>query len=124
MALLHDGPEYVVGDMISPFKAVIGEEYKAVEGRLLEAIYRRFSLPPAASEQLKKAIKRADSIAAYFEATQLAGFNAAEARKLFGTPRGFTAAELDLSPQPPHHAQRVFLDAFSSIETRRGNDGG
>src|SRR2546430_9727092 len=29
--LLHDAPEYVIGDMISPFKAVLGDAYKAVE---------------------------------------------------------------------------------------------
>ena len=42
--LLHDAPEYVIGDMISPFKAIIGGDYKAVERRLLAAIHRRVRL--------------------------------------------------------------------------------
>src|SRR5215210_4978113 len=51
--LLHDAPEYVIGDMISPFKVVIGDEYKGVELRLLAAIHLRFGLPvkrPAETE--------------------------------------------------------------------------
>src|SRR5438067_4180948 len=82
--LLHDAPEYVIGDMISPFKAVIGDAYQAVEARLLAAIHLRFGLPaelPAPAEEL---IKRCDRSAAYFEATRLAGFSAREARRFFG----------------------------------------
>src|SRR5690606_19895026 len=40
-ALLHDAPEYVIGDMISPFKAALGGEYKVVEARLQRAIHLR-----------------------------------------------------------------------------------
>ena len=74
-ALLHDAPEYVIGDLISPFKAAIGLDYKAFEGRLLEAIHRRFGLPPQLPERITMAIKMADRIAAYYEATGLAGFS-------------------------------------------------
>ena len=77
-ALLHDAPEYVIGDMISPFKAVVGGGYKEVEKRLQRAIHLRFSLPADTPAPLKKAIKRADQIAAWFEATRLAGFSEAE----------------------------------------------
>ena len=73
-ALLHDAPEYVIGDLISPFKAAIGLDYKAFESKLLEAIHRRFGLPPSLPERITMAIKTADRIAAYYEATQLAGF--------------------------------------------------
>ena len=58
--LLHDAPEYVIGDMITPFKAVIGDAYKAVESRLLAAIHLRFGLPPALPAELTKLIKAAD----------------------------------------------------------------
>src|SRR5271170_2224296 len=51
--LLHDAPEYVIGDMISPFKAVIGDSYKVVERRLLAAIHRRFGLPTQSPAQLE-----------------------------------------------------------------------
>src|SRR5690606_14794809 len=84
--ILHDAPEYVMGDIISPFKTVMGGNYKAVENRLLAAVYLRFSLgatPPAA---LTRQIKKADREAAYFEAVQLAGFEPAEARRFFGEP--------------------------------------
>ena len=80
--LLHDAPEYVIGDMISPFKAVIGDSYKAVEKRLLAAIHLRFGLPADAAGSADQLIKAADRAAAYLEATRLAGFADAEARKL------------------------------------------
>ena len=121
VTLLHDGPEYVIGDMISPFKAVLGEDYKGVELRLQQAIHQRFSLPVTTAEQLKKAIKRADSISAYFEATQLAGFSASEARRLFGTPRGFTVEDLGIAPLAAEVAQNQFMEVFEKIERRRRN---
>src|SRR5256885_6509818 len=79
--LLHDAPEYVIGDMISPFKAVIGGSYKAVEERLLAAIHLRFGLPPRRSLEIDSLLKAADRGAAFLEATRLAGFSAAEARR-------------------------------------------
>jgi 5'-nucleotidase len=87
-ALLHDAPEYVIGDLISPFKAAIGLDYKAFELKLLEAIHRRFGLPPVLPEGISGAIKMADRVAAFFEATQLAGFTQLEANRHFGMPRG------------------------------------
>src|SRR4026209_2743305 len=80
----HDAPEYVIGDMISPFKAVIGDAYKAVEARLLAAIHLRFGLPAKLPEPLQTLIKSSDRSAAYLEATRLAGFADTEARKFFG----------------------------------------
>ena len=90
--LLHDAPEYVIGDMISPFKAVIGDNYKAVEARLLAAIHIRFGLPATLSAELLALIKAADQGAAYLEATRLAGFTAAEAGRFFGKPPALSAA--------------------------------
>ena len=90
--LLHDAPEYVIGDMISPFKAVIGDSYKAVERRLLAAIHLRFGLPAKLPESLAALIKTADRGAAYLEATRLAGFAAEEARRFFGQPPKISAA--------------------------------
>jgi len=118
-ALLHDAPEYVIGDMISPFKAVVGGGYKDVEGRLQQAIHQRFSLPPVLPATLREAIKRADQIAAYFEATVLAGFTTAEATKFFGRPRGISADRFDLSPRAPNKVQKQFLVRFGAIERRR-----
>ncbi len=86
--LLHDAPEYVIGDMISPFKAVIGDTYKAVEARLLAAIHIRFGLPAAPSAELLALIKAADRAAAYLEATRLAGFTIAEARAILRQAAG------------------------------------
>src|ERR1700722_14996721 len=87
-ALLHDAPEYVVGDLISPFKAAVGIDYKAFELRLLAAIHIRFGLPAKPSAPMLSLIKRADQVSAFHEATQLAGFEPKEARRYFGAPTG------------------------------------
>jgi 5'-nucleotidase len=115
--LLHDAPEYVVGDMISPFKAVIGDSYKAVEHRLLAAIHLRFGLPAKLPETLTGLIKAADRAAAYLEATRLAGFEAAEARRFFGRPPVFSATiERDyLTPWPAGTAQERYLERFKAL---------
>jgi hypothetical protein len=115
--LLHDAPEYVIGDMISPFKAVIGDAYKAVERRLLTAIHLRFGLPAQSSPDLEALIKAADRQAAYLEATRLAGFEAAEARRFFGRPPVFSAAlERDyLKPWPAKTAQARFHERFKKL---------
>ncbi len=118
-ALLHDAPEYVIGDMISPFKSVVGGGYKAVENRLQRAIHLRFSLPADISEKLKKEIKRADQIAAYFEATVLAGFTISEATQFFGRPRGISVDGFDLTCRPAKAVQGAFLKRFSAIERLR-----
>ena len=118
-ALLHDAPEYVIGDMISPFKSVMGGSYKDCELRLQRAIHLRFSLPPEPAVALRKEIKRADQIAAYFEATLLAGFSTAEATEFFGRPRGFNADRFDFTPRSVTWAQNAFLKRFSAIEKSR-----
>ncbi len=115
--LLHDAPEYVVGDMISPFKAVIGDSYKVVEKRLLAAIHLRFGLPPKLPEALTKLIKDADRQAAHLEATRLAGFADEEARKFFGPPPKFSAAlERDyLTPWTAGTAKNRFIERFEKL---------
>ena len=115
-ALLHDAPEYVIGDMISPFKSAVGGGYKDVEARLQRAINLRFSLPAETAPKLKAEIKRADQIAAYFEATALAGFALAEAAQFFGRPRGFTRDGLDLEPRPASAVQHAFVARFEELE--------
>ena len=120
MALLHDAPEYVIGDMISPFKAVVGGGYKTVEKRLEAAVHLRFGLPPSTPAGLKTKIKKADQVAAFFEATELAGFSHAEAVKFFGAPRGITRDMLDMRPLPATEAQRHFAERFEAIERERG----
>jgi uncharacterized protein len=118
-ALLHDAPEYVIGDMISPFKAVVGGGYKDVEKRLQGAVNLRFSLPAATPAGLWRMIKQADTVAAYFEATRLAGFAESEAVKFFGRPRGFSAEMFDLAPLPALKAQRAFLQRFRALDISR-----
>jgi 5'-deoxynucleotidase YfbR-like HD superfamily hydrolase len=113
-ALLHDGAEYVIGDLISPFKTAIGLDYKAFEIRLMRAIHTRFGLPDPLPDAVARAIKSADRVAAYFEATRLAGFSVAEAEQYFGSPPSLTPglfAKLDaLTPVPAKIAQRSFLE--------------
>lgn len=112
--LLHDAPEYVVGDIISPFKTVLGQDYKAVENRLLTAIHLRFGLPAVLPEIHRKILKRADQAAAYLEATRLAGFDHSEAVKFFGRPVG-VPADVDITPWPADLAAEHFLVRFEAL---------
>ncbi|MEO9299520.1 HD family hydrolase [Devosia alba] len=118
-ALLHDAPEYVMGDIISPFKAAMGGNYKDVENRLLSAIFLRFSLPAAMSGPVAKLVKKADREAAFFEAVHLAGFEDAEARKFFGAPSqpAFDVEAFDrlIRPWPTGEAHDRFVAAFEAI---------
>jgi uncharacterized protein len=115
--LLHDAPEDVIGDMISPFKAVIGDSYKAVEARLLAAIHLRFGLPAALPDDLRNLIKTADRNAAFFEATKLAGFEVAEARRFFGRPAVLPSALTRdyLTPWPADTAEKRFRERFAAL---------
>lgn len=120
MVLLHDAPEYVIGDMISPFKAIVGGGYKDVEARLQAAIHVRFSLPATTPAGLKDRIKRADMVAAFYEAIFLAGFEEAEAVRFFGRPRGITPDVANFVPTLSTKAQAEFITAFTAIESARG----
>jgi len=121
-ALLHDGPEYVIGDLISPFKAVVGGDYKTLEARLMAAIHLRAGLPPTLPKTAERTIKRADLTAAGFEATQLAGFTAAEAAKYFPRPRFRAAIDIRLTPLPPAEARDSFLTRYAELRHACGQD--
>ncbi len=110
--LLHDAAEYVIGDMISPFKAVLGGAYTAVEARLMHAIRLRFGLPAEPAAGLRALIKEADRIAAHHEAVLLAGFSPAEARAIFG-PRSPLAPPMMalLEPLPAESAKSAYIAA-------------
>ncbi|MEM7494387.1 MAG: HD family hydrolase [Pseudomonadota bacterium] len=112
-ALLHDAPEYVIGDMISPFKAVLGDQYKEVESRLSHAIHLRFGLSAVTPISLKRLIKKADNICAWFEATQLAGFDETESDRFFGhPPKGL---HIDLEPEATETAQSNYLKRVEDL---------
>jgi uncharacterized protein len=116
--MLHDAPEYVIGDIISPFKAIIGEVYRTVEQRLLSAVHLRFGLPAELPTKLGAIVKEADRGAAFLEATHLAGFAVAEARRFFGPRPALPAAvEKDyLTPWPAAAAQRRYLERFATLQ--------
>ena len=118
-ALLHDAAEYVIGDLISPFKAAIGLDYKAFENRLIEAVHIRFDLPAQAPDHVNKLIKRADRASAFLEATQLAGFEDREAARIFARPRGLSGAGSSkffaLKPLATHAAEEAFLETFRKL---------
>ena len=114
MALLHDAPEYVVGDLISPFKSAIGVNYKDLELKLQAAIHLRFSLPAQVPATLASLFKKADRLSAFYEATQLAGFEDKEGRRLFGAPPpGLKTPRLQ--PLPTAEAQAQFLERFHRL---------
>jgi 5'-deoxynucleotidase YfbR-like HD superfamily hydrolase len=112
-ALLHDAPEYVIGDLITPFKAAVGFDYKALEVRLQTAVHLRFGLPARMPKSAAVLIKRADRAAAYLEATQLAGFSSLEGHRFFGRPRGLETLRLDA--WPPTEAKERFLARFAEL---------
>jgi uncharacterized protein len=117
IALLHDAPEYVIGDIISPFKAAVGDAYKSVEHRILAAIHVRFSLPTETPATLTRLVKKADRAAAFIEATQLAGFTQSEAERFFGRP-DVRPRDLDrlIAPTPADEAETMFLRVFRDLE--------
>ena len=111
--LLHDSAEYVIGDMISPFKNALGLNYKAFEARIEEAVHLRFGLPAQMSMSLKKKIKACDIYCAWFEATQIAGFTVEEANSFFSAPP--EAVHITLEPKPVVEAQKAFLSKFAEL---------
>ncbi|CUH65035.1 hypothetical protein TG4357_01643 [Thalassovita gelatinovora] len=114
-ALLHDAPEYVIGDMISPVKAAIGPEYEVLDKRLTAAIHIRFGLPAAIPAVVKKQIKKADRISAWMEAVQIAGFTMAEANKLFGKPDSNVIEGLAIRLRPPVEARNDYTDRVAAL---------
>lgn len=116
-ALLHDAPEYVVGDLISPFKAAVGLDYKSLEHRLMAAVHLRFSLPAGLPLHIEKLIKRADLASAYLEATTLAGFSVEEANKIFKRPRLAPDLWDTLAPKPvtANRAKAAFIDRANDL---------
>jgi len=112
-ALLHDAAEYVIGDMISPFKQALGLDYKSFETRLEEAIHLRFGLPAKIPSKLKKQIKQCDLYCAWFEATQIAGFDPVEADTYFHTPP--EGMNVSLNPLSVIRAEQAFLDRFEQL---------
>ncbi|MEM9838592.1 MAG: HD family hydrolase [Pseudomonadota bacterium] len=114
-ALLHDAPEYVIGDMISPFKAALGAHYKKVEHGLQRAIHLRFGLPAELPDAVEKHIKKADKACAFFEAVQIAGFSIDEATKLFPVPRKVAHHTLEILST--EESQKLFLDRFEALSS-------
>jgi len=118
-ALLHDAPEYVIGDMISPFKAALGVDYRAFEDRLEAAIHLRFGIPVTTPKHVARTIKRADRVSAYLEAIELAGFAPDEAGRLFGRPKltetQARAARRWIKPMPASEAQNAYLRRFATL---------
>ena len=117
-ALLHDAPEYVIGDMISPVKSAIGPVYAALDIRLAQAVHIRFGLPAILPAVIKRQIKRADRVSAWLEAVGIAGFDEAEANRLFGAPRIPGLASLELRLRPPAEVRRAFLDRHAELQAR------
>jgi uncharacterized protein len=108
-AVLHDAPEYVIGDMISPVKAAVGPGYGALDDRLTIAIHRRFGLPAVLPAPIKKAIKAADKVSAWLEAVKIAGFREVEADKLFGRPGPEVINRLEIRLRPPAEVRADYV---------------
>ena len=109
-ALLHDAPEYVLGDLISPVKAAVGYGYENLDDKLTEAIHRRFGLPAKVSPQLKKKIKKADKVSAWLEAMEIAGFSKHEADKFFGKFDHYYLSQFSIQIRPPAIVRKDYID--------------
>ncbi len=124
-ALLHDAPEYVIGDMISPVKAAVGPEYQALDQRLSAAVHLRFGLPAQLPVAIKKAIKRADQVSAWLEATRIAGFAEAEANRLFRRPDAALIVGLDITLRPPAEVRQAYVarheELLRAMDAARSN---
>jgi uncharacterized protein len=116
-ALLHDAPEYVIGDMISPVKDAVGPGYAALDGRLARAVHLRFGLPAELPAAVKAQIKRADRVSAWLEATQLAGFGVTEANRFFGAPKVEGLGSMALHLRPPIEVKAAFLARHAALMT-------
>ena len=114
-ALLHDAPEYVIGDMISPVKAAIGQRYGDLDLRLTAAVHIRFGLPAVLPVEIKKAIKAADKVSAWLEAVQIAGFSESEANKLFGKPETSVLRGLKIHLRAPTIVREDFINRHSQL---------
>ena len=114
-ALLHDAPEYVIGDMISPVKSAIGSDYQSLESRLSSAINLRFGLPTIIPDKIKKQIKKADKISAWIEAIQIAGFTKAEADKLFGATENNNIDQFSIRLRPPLEVREKYIARFNEL---------
>ncbi|GAA6211398.1 HD domain-containing protein [Hyphomicrobiales bacterium 4NK60-0047b] len=118
-ALLHDAPEYVIGDLISPFKAAIGADYKVFELKILDAIHQRFGIASDLTEEVQRFIKRADEISAFYEAIYLAGFSLEEATVYFSAPESidgdFNNWITSLEALSVRDAQAKFLERFYQL---------
>lgn len=114
-ALLHDAPEYVIGDMISPVKAAVGPSYGALDERLTAAVHLRFGLPIALPVPIKKAIKAADKISAWMEAVQIAGFSEEEADRFFGKPDVLILRGLEIRLRPPAMVRADYVSRHEEL---------
>lgn len=114
-ALLHDAPEYVIGDMISPVKSAVGAGYGLLDERLTAAIHLRFGLPAQLPAAIKKQIKKADKISAWLEATQIAGFTRAEADRFFGQPDPAVSDVLNIRLRPPLEVRAAYLERHDRL---------
>lgn len=117
-ALLHDAPEYVIGDMISPVKAAVGPDYGALDDRLTAAIHLRFGLPAQIPVAIKKQIKKADKVSAWLEATQIAGFTVAEADRFFGKQDAALTDTLAITLRPPLEVRRAFTARYQTLAAK------
>ena len=116
VSLLHDAPEYVIGDLISPVKKEVGSSYINLEKKLQEAIHIRFGLPALVPNKIKSKIKIADRKAAWIEATKIAGFNKKEANKIFLEPDEKILRKCKIVLKNPLKSREEFLNIYKDLD--------
>ena len=116
VSLLHDAPEYVIGDLISPVKKEVGSSYINLEKKLQEAIHIRFGLPALVPKKIKSKIKIADRKAAWIEAIAIAGFNKKEANKIFLEPDEKIIKKCKIVLKDPLKTREEFLNIYKILD--------
>ena len=127
LELLHDAEEGFLGfDCISPLKAVLGEPFRAVAERLMQAVAQRYRLQPWTPDGHRQH-KQADLAAAASEAVHCVGWTHAEVRNILRIdapiidtdPLAASYGEIPWKPWPLEVAAQRFHDTLQALCARR-----
>lgn len=104
--LLHDASEAYISDITRPVKLGL-PEYRAIEKRLQDTIYRRFGIDPD-DEEIMQCVSRIDDAMLYYEFLALSG------HALFDEPPK-KLTQPDFSFRPFEETERLYLEKLEYL---------